>query len=83
MADNNADMEQWWPQLPASTQRWLVNHNGEPVPLEIQEQIIGAGGTVAGEDWWVGTSDDDGFYFSDSGIDWIEAAANDEFPGAP
>ena len=74
------DLEQWWPRLGASTQQWLVDNNGDAVPAEIHEAILSAGGSLAPGDWWAETDDPSGLYFSDAGIDWIEAAANNEAP---
>ena len=76
-------IEQWWPKLKPATQEWLIQNNGDAVPARILSEITDAGGDVDGDAWWVGESDDSGFYFSDRAIDWIEAVANDESPDAP
>lgn len=76
------DLEQWWPRLNASTQQWLVDNNGDAVPPEIQQEIRSVGGSLASEDWWAETGEPSGVYFSDAGIDWIEAAGNEEIPGS-
>ncbi len=62
-------IEQWWRQLDAHAQGWLIENNGDSLPRDIAEGIVAAGGTaVAGEP----LRDDD--------VDWIEAVANGEPP---
>lgn len=74
-------IEQWWPNLKPSTQEWLIENNGDAVPAEIVLEITQAGGSVSSGAWWVGESRPSGFYFSDEGVDWIEAVGNGEMPG--
>ena len=68
-------IEQWWSTLDPSSRRWLVEHNGEPIPDEIVAKIRDAGGTVrtAGPD-----DDAPGAHLSDDEIDQVEAWANEE-----
>ncbi|XAS63747.1 hypothetical protein ACOM2C_10435 [Pseudarthrobacter sp. So.54] len=73
-------IEQWWPKLKPSTQDWLIENNGDAVPEEIIAEITRAGGSVAADSWWAGGSQPTGFYFSDEGVEWIEAAGNGEVP---
>jgi len=73
------DIEQWWPLISADTRRWLIDHNGEPVPDDLAGEIARAGGTVSSEAWWIDDVGTDGaLILSDAGVDWIEAAGNDE-----
>ena len=72
------DIEQWWPLISADTRRWLIAHNGEPVPDDVAGEITRAGGRVGSEAWWIDDIGTDGaVVLSDAGVDWIEAAAND------
>jgi hypothetical protein len=73
-------IELWWPKLKPSTRHWLVENNGDAVPTEVVAEIAEAGGSVASDAWWVGESEPSGFYFSDQGVDWIEAVGNGEEP---
>lgn len=34
------DMSQIWPRLATSTQAWLSEHNGEPLPDDILDEIL-------------------------------------------
>jgi len=76
-------IEQWWPKLKPSTREWLVENNGDVVPVDIVAEITDAGGSVASDAWWVGESSPSGFNFADEAADWIEAVANGEAPEAP
>jgi hypothetical protein len=71
-------IEEWWSGLTPGTRQWLIDHNGEPVPEGVLNEITKAGGDVTADAWWVGEIGDAGVILSDAGIDWIEAAANDE-----
>jgi hypothetical protein len=73
-------IEQWWPKLSPSTREWLVENNGDAVAAEVVIEITQAGGSVVSDAWWVGASHPSGFYFSDEGVDWIEAVGNGEVP---
>ncbi|HEU4756049.1 MAG TPA: hypothetical protein VFS72_05250 [Agromyces sp.] len=70
-------IEQWWPELEASTRQWLIAHNGEPVPEAVVRDIRRAGGTDAAE---VSIGEDGSASLSDDAVDWIEAVANEEQP---
>ncbi len=76
-------IEEWWPKLEPSTQKWLIENNGDAVPPDVTAEITRAGGLITSDEWWVGRSGPLGFYFSDEAVDWIEAVANGEAPGAP
>ena len=75
-------IEQWWPRLSPETQRWLTEHNGEPLPAEVLEQITRVGGEPTSDSWWVGEQGPDGLRLSDAAVDWVEAVANGEDPPA-
>ena len=68
----------WWPNLDSGAKKWLIAHNGEPVPEDVVAKILAAGGIVASSARWVGEEGPDGLYLSDEAIDWIETTANDE-----
>ncbi|WP_158865801.1 hypothetical protein [Leifsonia sp. AG29] len=72
------DISEWWPRLPESARRWLIDHNGEAIPAGVVADIESAGGVVDSKEWWVGGRGPDGLYLSDHAIDWVEAVANDE-----
>ncbi|MFB2596444.1 hypothetical protein ACEXQE_01485 [Herbiconiux sp. P17] len=74
------EIEEWWPRLAPATREWLADNNGDAVPPEIVAEIGRAGGAIDEKAWWFGESDASGFFFSDAGVDWIEAAANGENP---
>lgn len=74
------DIEQWWPKLKASSREWLIENNGDVVPVELAAEIANAAGSVAAGAWWVGHSGPSGFYFSGDAVDWIEAVGNGESP---
>jgi hypothetical protein len=69
---------EWWSRLDPDAKAWLFDHNGEAVSPDVLIKIAAAGGSVHSGAWWVGESGADGFFLSDEGVDWIEAAANDE-----
>jgi hypothetical protein len=73
-------IEEWWPRLTPATREWLADNNGDAVPAEIVGEIARVGGPIDESAWWFGESDASGFFFSDAGVDWIEAAANGENP---
>lgn len=73
------DPEQWWPSVSDDTRRWLIEHNGEPVPDDVIGEITKAGGVVTADAWWVDEVGEDGaVVLSDAAVDWIEAIANSE-----
>lgn len=71
-------MIEWWPNLDADAQGWLVAHNGDAVSAEVLTKIVAAGGFVTSNAWWVRQDGPEGFYLSDEAVDWIEATANGE-----
>jgi len=72
------EIEEWWPNLSAWAEEWLVANNGDAVPPSVLDAIVAAGGAVGTDARWVGDSGPDGFFLSDEASDWIEAVANDE-----
>jgi hypothetical protein len=62
-------IEQWWPKVRASTQRWLTENNGDTIPDELAAEITVAGGVL-----------DEDSLLTDHDSDWIEAVANGETP---
>ncbi|MEW1810188.1 hypothetical protein AB0284_05730 [Pseudarthrobacter phenanthrenivorans] len=73
-------IQQWWPKLQPSTQRWLKDNNGDVVPDGIISQIVRAGGPPPGNSWWGEDREAGGAVFPDDAIDWIEESANNENP---
>ncbi|MCS5718001.1 hypothetical protein N1027_07605 [Herbiconiux sp. CPCC 205763] len=73
-------IEEWWPKLTPATREWLADNNGDAVPAEIVGEITRVAGVIDSDAWWFGDTDASGFFFSDAGVDWIEAAANGENP---
>ncbi|WP_125611939.1 hypothetical protein [Specibacter cremeus] len=71
-------IENWWPLLDSSTQQWLINNNGDVVPLSVLDQIMAVAGQPTADASWVGDNVREGFFLSDEAIDWIEKTANDE-----
>lgn len=63
------NIEVWWPKVRRESRRWLIENNGDAVRPDIIDEIVRAGGTVAG------------VYLSDDAVDWVEAVANGEKPG--
>lgn len=63
------NIEAWWPTIRQGSRRWLIENNGDAVRSDIIDEIVRAGGTVAG------------VYLSDDAVDWVEAVANGEEPG--
>jgi hypothetical protein len=63
------DVAQWWPKLESSTQKWLVDNNGDTMPPHVIAEIAAAGGAEfpSGR-------------LSDADVDWVEAVANEETP---
>lgn len=76
-------IEHWWPKLTPSTQKWLIENNGDGVPPEVVTEITQAGGPTTSEGWWIAQSGPSGFYFPDEAVDWVEAVGNGEEPGRP
>jgi hypothetical protein len=70
---------EWWPLVDAETRRWLIEHNGEPLPPHVIADIMGVTGGTTDSEWWTGDSAD-GPQLADEAVDWIEAVANGEEP---
>ncbi|MFJ6416892.1 hypothetical protein [Paeniglutamicibacter sp. NPDC091659] len=73
-------IEEWWPRLDAETRQWMINNNGDAVPAEILQRIMAVTGDSAAHAPWVGSDDAEGFFLSDTAVDWIEEIANGESP---
>jgi hypothetical protein len=73
-------IDQWWPELQSSTQRWLIDNNGDVIPDAILSEIIEAGGPPTGDPWRGESKEAGGLILPDEAIDWVEEAANDENP---
>ena len=71
-------IKDWWSLLDWSTQRWLINNNGDVVPPHVLARITAVAGEPTAETSWVGDNLPDGFLPSDEAIDWIEMTANNE-----
>ncbi|GAA3320573.1 hypothetical protein [Arthrobacter ramosus] len=76
-------IEHWWPKLKRSTQKWLIENNGDAVSSDVVAEITQVGGVITSDAWWVGESGPSGLYLSDEAVDWIEAVANGEVPERP
>ncbi|SDD81622.1 hypothetical protein [Auraticoccus monumenti] len=74
------EIAEWWPSIPEATRDWLVAHNGEPLPEDVVEAVVRAGGVRSTGSRWVGEDGPDGLLLSDDAVDWIEAVANGETP---
>lgn len=46
------DMSKFWPRLTGSTQTWLMEHNGEPLPDEIVDKILAVTAGQRDPHWW-------------------------------
>jgi hypothetical protein len=73
----------WWPKLTPSTQKSLIENNGDAVSPEVVTEITQAGGPITSDAGWVGQSGPSGFYLPDEAVDWIEAVGNGEAPEMP
>lgn len=72
------DMSQIWPHLATSTQDWLVDHNGEPLPDEILNEILTITAGLLDPRWWSGESRQGETQLTDEAVDWIDETANAE-----
>ena len=72
------DIVDWWPKVSPRTREWLVEHNGEPLPDHIVNDVLVANQGHVDDSWWSGTSPYGESQLTDAAIDWIEAAANGE-----
>lgn len=75
-------IEDWWPRLTPETRNWLIAHNGEPLDASVRNDLLEVTQGEFDASWWVGSSEGGSSELSDAAIDWIEAIANDETPGA-
>ncbi|WP_024794013.1 hypothetical protein [Tomitella biformata] len=76
------NIDQWWPKLDTTTQEWLIEHNGEPVSVEVLGAIMSANGISDDNARWLGEVEPGGVCLSDENVDWIAATANGELPAA-
>ncbi|GAA2751748.1 hypothetical protein [Amnibacterium kyonggiense] len=74
------DIEHWWGRLDTTTRHWLIAHNGEPVPGDVVDVIVAAGGPAASDAWWSHEDGPRSFSFPDDAVDQVETIANDEAP---
>lgn len=72
------DMSQVWPRLASSTQTWLIEHNGEPLPDDIVGAILIATSGQKDPRWWAEESREGETQLTDEAVDWIEETANGE-----
>lgn len=75
-------IENWWPNLTPETRHWLIAHNGEPLDTSVRNEILEVTRGESDASWWAGDSEDGTSELSDAALDWIEAKANGETPGA-
>lgn len=73
-----SDIATWWPKLKPETRQYLIDNNGDAIPGEIVAEIAHAGGVIASDAWWVGSSGPTGFFISDEAADWVEEIANED-----
>lgn len=72
------DMSQIWPLLTDSTRTWLGDHNGEPLPDDIVDEILTITAGHRDPSWWAGDSREGETQLTDEAVDWIEETANGE-----
>lgn len=75
---NRMDMSQIWPRLATSTQTWLVDHNGEPLPDDIVGEVLTVTAGQRDPSWCAGDSQQGQAQLSDEAVDWIDETANGE-----
>lgn len=75
---NTMDMSQVWPHLATSTQTWLIEHNGEPLPGDILDELLTVTGGQRDPRWWAGESKEGATQLTDEAVDWIDETANGE-----
>ncbi|MEJ7648769.1 MAG: hypothetical protein WKF57_07020 [Nakamurella sp.] len=73
------DVHQWWPQLSEDSRRWLTANNGDVVPPPVVADIARVVGGIPDSAPWLASTHGAGLMLSDTAVDWIEAAANDEY----
>lgn len=64
-------IEVWWPRIRQVSRDWLLANNGDALRGDVVDDIVRAGGVVAGS------------YLPDDAVDWVEAVANGEDPDPP
>lgn len=72
------DMSRIWPRLAPSTQSWLIEHNGEPLPHDILDEILTVTGGRRDPHWWAGDVQEGETQLTDEAVDWIDETANGE-----
>ncbi len=72
------DLPHIWPRLSAASRSWLMEHNGEPLPDQLIDEIVNVSGGEQDSQWWTGPSADGETQLTDEAVDWIETVANDE-----
>lgn len=72
------DMSQVWPGLATSTQTWLIEHNGEPLPDDVLGEILTVTAGQRDPSWWAGDSYEGETQLTDEAVDWIDETANGE-----
>jgi hypothetical protein len=72
------DVSEIWPRLSSSTQTWLIEHNGEPLPDDILDEILTVTSGQQDPRWWARDSGQGETQLSDAAVDWIEETANRE-----
>lgn len=72
------DFPQIWPHLSTSSQSWLMEHNGEPLPDDLVAEILSVTGGEQSAQWWTGSSVEGETQLTDEVVDWIETVANDD-----
>jgi len=75
---NAMDMSRIWSRLDSSTQAWLTEHNGEPLPDDILAEILTVTAGQRDPRWWAGDSHEGETQLTDEAVDWIEEASNGE-----
>ena len=71
-------MSRIWPRLSTSTQTWLVDHNGEPLPDDILSEVLAAAAGQRDPRWWAGNTGQGETQLTDEAVDWIDETANGE-----
>ena len=65
-------------RLSTSTQTWLVDHNGEPLPDDILDEVLTVTAGQRDARWWAGDSQQGETQLTDEAVDWIDETANGE-----
>jgi len=72
------DMPQIWSHLAPATRSWLMEHNGEPLPDDVLNEILAVNAGVRDPSWWAGDSHAGETQLTDEAVNWIEETANGE-----